>query len=245
MKICKDNIDYIKEELKKYKSKELVEIDCYNCNKKISKSKKAIQVSLKNNRSMFCDSNCYYEYARKGSWYKCQCCNKDVWRTKSNLNKTVFCSRSCASKIINQIRFLPEIEQRKLLDKNINAIDKNCSCGNSKSYGVKYCLKCKKNNTKENLNLITLKELKLRDKTYKSTIRFYARKYFKDNSKDLKECKICKYNLYVELCHMKPVSEYDENSTLGEINSPDNLIYLCPNHHKELDLNLLDRKQLK
>jgi predicted restriction endonuclease len=50
-----------------------------------------------------------------------------------------------------------------------------------------------------------------------------------------KICNICSYDKYVELCHIKAISDFDKSTKLSIVNHPDNLIYLCPNHHWELD----------
>jgi predicted nucleic-acid-binding Zn-ribbon protein len=48
-------------------------------------------------------------------------------------------------------------------------------------------------------------------------------------------CNNCGYTKHVELAHIKAVSSFDKTTTLGEINSPDNVIQLCPNCHWEFD----------
>lgn len=53
-------------------------------------------------------------------------------------------------------------------------------------------------------------------------------------------CEICGYTTYTEVCHIKPVSEFEDATLVSQVNSPDNLAILCPNHHKELDLGILD-----
>jgi len=51
------------------------------------------------------------------------------------------------------------------------------------------------------------------------------------------QCKICNFNRYIEKCHIIPKRLYggdDEN----------NIVYLCPNHHKLLDNGLLNLEEL-
>lgn len=43
----------------------------------------------------------------------------------------------------------------------------------------------------------------------------------------------------MEIAHIKAVSEFEESSTIAEINSIDNLIALCPNHHWEYDNGII------
>lgn len=51
------------------------------------------------------------------------------------------------------------------------------------------------------------------------------------------ECEICKFNRYIERCHIIP-------KRLGGRNDEDNMLYLCPNHHKLLDNMLLDKEEI-
>lgn len=68
----------------------------------------------------------------------------------------------------------------------------------------------------------------------RSTITKNARYVYTNYNKD-KKCKICDYSLHVEVCHIKAVKDFTLEAKISEINSPTNLIYLCPNHHWEFD----------
>jgi len=46
-----------------------------------------------------------------------------------------------------------------------------------------------------------------------------------------KICSFCRFNQGVQICHIKPISEYTLDTPLNEVNSLDNLILLCPNCH--------------
>lgn len=59
------------------------------------------------------------------------------------------------------------------------------------------------------------------------------------NAHMTKSCQVCGYDKHVELAHIKPLSEFDDNSLLIEINCEENVRGLCPNHHWELDHDLL------
>lgn len=74
--------------------------------------------------------------------------------------------------------------------------------------------------------------------SYRSAIRKLAEKIYKESNKEMK-CAICGYDKHVEIAHIKPVSEFDGDSTIADINSLKNLIYLCPNHHWEFDNNII------
>lgn len=72
-------------------------------------------------------------------------------------------------------------------------------------------------------------------------IRGLGRTWFKELLKQ--PCKHCGYNKHVELCHIKPISEFSDDTPLSVVNSPDNVIQLCPNCHWEFD-NEWDRSDL-
>lgn len=71
----------------------------------------------------------------------------------------------------------------------------------------------------------------------RTAIRKHAQDIFDENGKK-REC-ICGYKLHTQLCHIKPVSNFDDDSLISEINHIDNLIPLCPTHHWELDNGFL------
>ena len=73
----------------------------------------------------------------------------------------------------------------------------------------------------------------------RSTIQKNARSVYFDNTVSPK-CEICGYTHHVEVAHIKPVSGFPESATIREINSIDNLIGLCPNHHWEYDNGILE-----
>lgn len=45
----------------------------------------------------------------------------------------------------------------------------------------------------------------------------------------------CGYDKHVEVCHIKPISEYDLDIKVSEINHKSNIHILCPNCHWEFD----------
>ena len=48
------------------------------------------------------------------------------------------------------------------------------------------------------------------------------------------------YDKHYEVCHIKAVSDFSEDTPITVINHIDNLVALCPNHHWEFDNGLLD-----
>jgi predicted restriction endonuclease len=70
--------------------------------------------------------------------------------------------------------------------------------------------------------------------TARSMIQKDARRVYKLSNKP-KKCICCGYNKHFEVAHIKAVSEFEDNTPISEINSENNLIALCPNHHWEYD----------
>jgi len=129
----------------------------------------------------------------------------------SEVRKKVFCNHSCSAKYHNLI----------------NRVEKKIKEPKIKTKKFEYIL------------LYTKKELFDKHENYfrfRAMIRKHAHYVFNINNED-KKCKICGYTNHVEVCHIKSVSSFDDNSLIKEINSIDNLVGLCPNHHWEFDNN--------
>jgi heterodisulfide reductase subunit B len=63
-------------------------------------------------------------------------------------------------------------------------------------------------------------------------VRSRARAVFKDHPQI---CQTCGYDKHVEICHKKAIKDFPHTALVSEINSPDNLLMLCPNCHWEFD----------
>lgn len=70
-------------------------------------------------------------------------------------------------------------------------------------------------------------------------IRDLARNLYRKSDKP-KQCMNCGYDKHYEVCHIKGISTFSDDTPISEINNLDNLIALCPNCHWELDNGLLD-----
>lgn len=82
---------------------------------------------------------------------------------------------------------------------------------------------------------LTVAELKILTKNnhrpWTDRIRSYARSRFPAINKICK----CGYSKHTEVCHIKPIASFSDSSLIKEINCVENIIYLCPNCHWELD----------
>lgn len=75
------------------------------------------------------------------------------------------------------------------------------------------------------------------------TIRKCARSYSKYILPKI--CMLCKYDKHYEVCHIKPVSSFNYDQLLSEVNNRDNLVHLCPNCHWEFDHGLIPESKIR
>lgn len=73
----------------------------------------------------------------------------------------------------------------------------------------------------------------------RDAIRKDAAKSFTSSGKS-RDCIICGYSIHTDVAHLRPVSDFPKSAFLGEMNTADNLVALCPNHHWEFDHGVLD-----
>ena len=155
--------------------------------------------------------------------YYCKLCNKIIevdHQTVSAIKRKKFCNRSCAAIYNNSKRILIPIKKTKRtashVDNYIN--NQNSMIGNR-----------------------TKKETFTYYKTYqtaRSAIRRHAHRNFFFHCTD-KRCQNCGYEKYIEVCHIKSVSDHEDSTLISTINDISNLIGLCPNCHWEFDHGLL------
>lgn len=158
----------------------------------------------------------------------CTHCQKETTNAK-------FCSRSCSASHNNH-----KNPKRKL--------DRVCShedCGEQvKSYRHRLCTEHHEIRMDGLYKDKTIGEyrnhLSVQGK-HASYTHAHVRRFCRNWNKNLttKPCHNCGYDKHVELCHIKAVSSFDDNTTLREVNDPKNVIQLCRNCHWEFDNNLL------
>lgn len=156
----------------------------------------------------------------------CKNCSQPIQLKKyicpSVARKMTFCSTSCAAKTNNRL-----IPKRK-----INLI-KCSSCPAMIPRQRKFCITCRESKANG---------AKRKDQLNRRLIYHHGRSVVRGR---IKVCAYCGYDKHVEMCHIIPIRNFSKDATVGEINSSDNLIFLCPNHHWEFDNNLLSIKQIK
>lgn len=144
-----------------------------------------------------------------------------------------FCTRSCAA-TYNNSKF-PKREGTK----SKKVLCTNCH-ENYKKASSTYCAPCRTLVEDERIAAMTLEQSLNLDGSRASkynTVRHHARKIALKYSK---VCVVCNYDKIVNVCHIKAIKDFTLNTLVSEVNSLDNLTVLCPNHHWELDHNLLE-----
>ena len=159
------------------------------------------------------------------------CCEKEFNKMPSEIKKTAnnFCSRSCAAKINNKKH--PKREKKKMCKGCLLQI----YAGNT------WCKECfVEKEEKRFLSNKTKGEMSLKtgypSNKYRQ-IRNNAMIVAKNHNLLKKPCK-CGYSKHVEICHIKPISTFSDETLVSEINDISNLVQMCPNCHWEFDNNV-------
>lgn len=164
---------------------------------------------------------------------------KDDKQILTEVKKKRFCSSSCSAIYHNRTRI------------TTHRPCKRCKELIPKEGQVRYCQSCREAiaiaaTGVEPISLRTKGELFSSRKHWQSarnTIRINATQVYKLSGKPY-ICSVCGYDKHTPICHIKPVSEFPDNTLIGEINALENLIALCPNHHWELDHGVLNLGEL-
>ncbi len=154
----------------------------------------------------------------------CLYCEIEIPKHKDLRQK--FCGRSCAAKYNNPKRSPKHI----CLD-----------CGARLTHSTKNrCHQCRMNLVETQARERPIKDFFVEgaSRAKFNHVRRWARKLI-DRSNRVKECEMCNFDVVVEVCHLEPIASFPEDTPMGIVNSLDNLIYLCPNHHAMLDKGLL------
>lgn len=171
----------------------------------------------------------------------CKNCQKTFEKRLGEFNRGTnhFCSRSCSAKFNNLgKRKNPPIDR---ICRRCGTIFKKATNRSSRLL----CSECSKNYSSrtEYLKSLTRSEYQNRPSVknkHRSWQNAHVRALNRNWNKDkITQCRICGYSLHVELAHIKSVNSFPESATLGEINHPDNVLPLCPNHHWEFDNGFL------
>ena len=184
----------------------------------LNKHQKAALVSAKNRRQKSIEQ--YYENPNI-----CRCCDKPIIvgekQKVREVRRKVFCDQSCSATFNNRQR-----ETKVRIEKNKESKPKvKNEESKPKKEKFDYILGLSKKDLFEKHGIYY---------RFRAVIRKHAHYIFNKYHKDQK-CEVCGYNTHVEVCHIKSVSSFSDDTLITEINSIDNLVGLCPNHHWEFD----------
>jgi hypothetical protein len=149
----------------------------------------------------------------------CPVCGRETRNPK-------FCSRACAAKLNNVL-----FPKRRLGGR--------CAvCGNPVPLRNKYCAEHKTNRPLDRSQPISAVYKTARHPMYRrSRLREDAR--YQYLSAFPYRCVHCGYDRHIDVCHMRSLASFPEDTPISVVNSLDNLIGLCPNCHWEFDHGLL------
>ena len=151
---------------------------------------------------------------------KCLNCGAETLNPK-------FCSTSCAARYNN--RLFPKRKRQQFFCK---------TCGAEAKYRRSYCEACDPTKPRD-FSAVTIAEIRQRARYQANAwIRQLARRTY-DASDQPKCCSRCGYSKHFEVCHVRPIQDFPDDTPMSVGNSLDNLAALCPNCHWELDHGLL------
>lgn len=213
---------------------------CTSCGKEFERHPSATKRNKSGN--FYCSRKCAAQRQQKElPDLKCPQCGKTFYRKPSERRlSNNYCSRKCANKA--QSRSLQDIPELR----TTNGPEKKCEhCGNLfpvKPYRYKTRRFCSRacfhahrfggsHPRGKAVNLSGKNNPNFKNATTRTTARDFARKAFGD------ACMICGWDVHVDVHHIIPMRH-------GGTNNIDNLIVLCPNHHRMADAGMIPNKEL-
>lgn len=146
----------------------------------------------------------------------CLFCGKETKNPK-------YCGRSCSAKASNKT---PKRTRKIWYCQN---------CNKEAEYSRKFCKECGCYTKIEDYDCKTLKDVRY-NSGHKSNANSFVRALARRKFKDIKSsCQNCNYSLHIEVCHIKQVASFLDTDLVGEVNSRENVVFLCPNCHWEFD----------
>ncbi len=212
-------------------SKKYVTLKCSKCGEKFKRNRRWHR---KKHKNVFCSKKCKNAAYNKSKYNGeildliCDECGES-FRRKAHLSrgKRNFCSKKCSKK-------------RKLTGKCAN-------CGCSISSDAERCDSCAREHRYDYMTSKTIRELEVSGRKREhvmTSVRNNARVVagLTKTSSNTSRCIFCKNDEFIEVievAHIKAISEFGDDATIGEINSRDNLLIVCPSHHRMFDKGLI------
>ncbi len=199
---------------------------------------------------------CGYRFCDKGikegrKYCSLPCSSREAGLRSKKFQETRYCAREGCGKVIdgkdNRQRYCGQSCSSKVLCCYPHTKkDRFCTlCDSPVKAKAKFCGLCRSKRSSKlrsvDYSKITLKDLKEAYSLaeYHAKLRGNARSIYKLSGKPM-FCIICSYSKHVDICHIKAISEFSEDTVITEVNSINNLTTLCKNHHWEFDNDMLD-----
>lgn len=205
-------------------------------------------------KAKFCSLSCNAKYGNK---YRT---NLTIERYNANPKLCLYCK---APMLLKKGQKVSHMMQNKFCDKSCGAKYHNPP-GKTNSYHCKWCGKlstkwycnnsCKQKYYKKistpkpikppkppAIETQTKGEARKRYKSfqsYRSMIQKHARKTLLTNNTS-PSCKYCGYSIGIDVCHVRGVSNFSDDTLIKVINDIKNLMALCKRHHHEYDYGIL------
>lgn len=140
---------------------------------------------------------------------ECRNCGKETTNPK-------YCSRSCSA-TVNGSKYPKRVAKRRCPTCQVAVSSKRAT----------YCsIEC--NPTRVDWSKVTLGDVKDRAKYQVSArVRQIARLAMMRSGRE-RACAACGYDLHVEVSHITPISSFSDDAHISDVNSLDNMEYLCP-----------------
>lgn len=154
----------------------------------------------------------------------CLVCGKETTNPK-------FCSSSCSATYNNHVK--PKRTKKQRFCKR---------CGVEVEGRATVCTSCRKklSGSSFDWSTVTLVNLKAKypNHIFSNILGAIARRDYRTSGRPQK-CQRCGYNRYYEVCHIRAISSFPDDTPVSEISALDNLMALCRNCHWEFDHGLL------
>ena len=234
-------MEYTEENYTFAKSSDTFDFVCQQCGKPIVMTKREIS----KNRGVvkkYCSYECAHAAHNMGDIeVTCAECGKKKTMKMSEYRKSksllFFCDNSCSASYFNKLS--PKI---KMSDKRICPI-----CGGIKTSHGEMCKKCRKEDNEKRFGDTLIGKYVGFDKKKKyltskcGDIRKNARNVLIKEQPTC-ECAVChneEFNSITEVHHIKPITEFSPDTPISVVNDKNNLVWLCPNHHRLVHLGII------
>jgi len=222
------------ENFEKASYKDLIDLECEHCGCIFSRKKNYIQCALNRNddrkeRFKYCSVKCSNESHITKQKCICTQCNKEFYKTLSQIGIHNFCSASCSAIYNNRNPSEKRIKSRR-------KPEGSCKICHKVIYtNLLYCKDC---SPKKNLDTLTIDQVvrKRKGSNKYDGIRNRARNLYSDK---ITKCELCDHVRGVQVCHIVPISKFPKDTLVSVVNSLQNVAFLCPNCHWDLDHGFL------